>query len=50
VQITALGRSTVEDATTTLNNEVFSDLGISAEEAGALVAAIAALRHSAGDF
>ena len=50
VQITALGRSTVKDATITLNNEVFSDLGMSAEESGALVASIGALRRSAGDF
>jgi len=50
VQISALGRSTVEDATITLNNEVFSDLGLSAEESGALVASIGALRRSAGDF
>ena len=50
VQISALGRSTVEDATITLNNEVFSDLGMSAEESGALVASIGALRRSAGDF
>ncbi|HXA10855.1 MAG TPA: MarR family transcriptional regulator, partial [Mycobacterium sp.] len=45
-----LGRSTVEDATITLNNEVFSDLGMSAEQSGALVASIGVLRHSAGDF
>jgi DNA-binding MarR family transcriptional regulator len=50
VQITALGRSTVEDATITLNNEVFSDLGMSNEESRALVVSIAALRRFAGDF
>jgi DNA-binding MarR family transcriptional regulator len=50
VQITALGRSTVEDATTTLNNDVFSDLGMSREESRALVVAIGALRRFAGDF
>jgi DNA-binding MarR family transcriptional regulator len=50
VQITTLGRSTVEDATITLNNEVFSDLGMSSEEARALVASIGALRRFAGDF
>ena len=50
VQITALGRSTVEDATITLNNEVFSDLGMSSEESRALVVSIAALRRFAGDF
>ena len=50
VQITTLGRSTVEDATITLNNEVFSDLGMSSEESRALVVSIAALRRFAGDF
>jgi len=50
VRITPLGRSTVEDATLTLNDEVFADIGMSADEAGALVNAIAALRRSAGDF
>ena len=50
VQITDLGRSTVEDATVTLNAQVFADVGISAEEARALVGAIETLRHHAGDF
>ena len=50
VQITALGRSTVEDATITLNNEVFSDLGMSSDESRLLVASIRALRRFAGDF
>ena len=50
VRISALGRSTVEDATITLNNEVFSDLGMSTEQSRALVASIGALRRSAGDF
>ena len=50
VQITPLGRSTVEEATQTLNDEVFSDIGMSAEEARALVDSIAALRRTAGDF
>ena len=50
VQITALGRSTVEDATITLNNEVFSDLGMSSDESRLLVASIRALRRLAGDF
>lgn len=50
VRITALGRSTVEDATITLNKHVFCDLGISAEESAALSAAIETLRRSAGDF
>jgi DNA-binding MarR family transcriptional regulator len=50
VQITTLGRSTVEDATITLNNEVFADLGMSREESRALDASIRALRHFSGDF
>ena len=50
VQITTLGRSTVEDATITLNNEVFSDLGMSSEDTRLLVASIRALRRFAGDF
>ena len=32
VRLTELGRSTVEDATVTLNKEVFADIGISDEE------------------
>jgi hypothetical protein len=50
VKLTALGRSTVEDATTTLNDEVFADIGISAGESAALAAAIETLRRQAGDF
>lgn len=50
VQITDLGRSTVEDATVTLNRQVFADIGIDPQQAGALVAAIETLRHHAGDF
>jgi DNA-binding MarR family transcriptional regulator len=50
VQLTALGRSTVEDATTTLNKQVFSDLGMSDAESAALSSAIETLRRSAGDF
>ena len=50
VQITELGRSTVEDATVTLNEQVFADVGMSAGEAHALVASIETLRHHAGDF
>ena len=50
VRITELGRSTVEDATVTLNNDVFADIGISAEQSRALAEAIQTLRHSAGDF
>ena len=50
VQITDLGRSTVEDATVTLNKDVFADIGISDEESQALAASIETLRRSAGDF
>lgn len=50
VEITELGRSTVEDATTTLNREVFADVGMSEAEITGLVDAIHSLRHAAGDF
>jgi len=50
VQITDLGRSTVEDATTTLNAQVFADIGMPAEQARVLVGSIETLRHHAGDF
>jgi DNA-binding MarR family transcriptional regulator len=50
VRITDRGRSTVEDATVTLNEQVFADVGISAAHARALVASIETLRHHAGDF
>lgn len=50
VRITALGRSTVEDATVTLNSQVFADIGVSAAESQSLVSSIETLRHSAGDF
>ena len=50
VEITDLGRSTVEDATVTLNRQVFADIGIDPGQARALVAAIETLRHHAGDF
>ena len=36
VQITELGRSTVEDATVTLNKDVFADIGISDDESRTL--------------
>jgi len=50
VQLTPLGRSTADDATATLNKEVFADIGISAGESAALVAAIETMRRNAGDF
>jgi hypothetical protein len=48
--ITDLGRSTVEDATVTLNEQVFADIGMAAGESQALVLSIDALRRNAGDF
>ncbi len=50
VGVTRLGRSTVEDATVTLNREVFADIGMPPEQARALVDAIDTLRRQAGDF
>src|SRR5690348_4324349 len=50
VQITGLGRSTVEDATVTLNAEVFADIGMSDDESRALADSIETLRRNAGDF
>lgn len=50
VRITELGRSTVEDATVTLNNDVFADIGMSSDESRSLAAAIETLRRHAGDF
>ena len=50
VQITELGRSTVEDASVTLNEEVFSDIGMSERQARSLVDAIETLRRNSGDF
>ena len=50
VRLTDLGRSTVEDATGTLNNDVFADIGISDDESQALAASIETLRRHAGDF
>src|ERR1700712_4599247 len=50
VTITDLGRSTVEDATVTLNDKVFGDIGLEAGQGRALVASIETLRRNAGDF
>ncbi|MFV0496141.1 MarR family winged helix-turn-helix transcriptional regulator [Mycobacterium sp.] len=50
VRITELGRSTVEDASATLNEQVFADIGMGDAESSALVSAIEALRRNAGDF
>ena len=50
MRLTDLGRSTVEDATVTLNKEVFADIGITDDASRTLAAAIESLRHHAGDF
>lgn len=50
VRITDLGRSTVEDATVTLNRQVFADVGMSEEQSQALVSSIETLRRNSGDF
>ncbi|MEO9327891.1 MarR family winged helix-turn-helix transcriptional regulator [Gordonia aurantiaca] len=50
VEITDLGRSTVEEATTVLNEKVFADVGMSSDEMAALVRAIQSLRKHNGDF
>ena len=50
VRLTDVGRSTVEDATVTLNKEVFADVGMSDAQSAALVDAIETLRRTAGDF
>lgn len=50
VRITDLGRSTVEDATVTLNAEVFADIGMSTEQSRSLAASIETLRRHAGDY
>ncbi|KQY04903.1 MarR family transcriptional regulator [Mycobacterium sp. Root135] len=50
VRLTEVGRSTVEAATATLNDEVFANIGISEGESAALSSAIETLRRQAGDF
>lgn len=50
VAITQRGRLVVDEATRELNRSVFTDLGIPATEQEHLIAAIASLRHSTGDF
>ncbi|ORV41257.1 MarR family transcriptional regulator [Mycolicibacter engbaekii] len=50
VSITDLGRTTVTDATASLNAQVFADIGMSLEESRALSSAIETLRRNAGDF
>ncbi len=50
VEITELGRSTVEDATVALNQKVFADIGITDTQSRALVNSIETLRRHSGDF
>lgn len=50
VEITPIGRSTVEEATIALNNEVFATIGMTAEQSEQLVDSINALRRSVGDI
>jgi len=50
VSITARGRATVADATVSLNREVFSDIGMSAQQSRTLSNVIETLRRNAGDF
>jgi DNA-binding MarR family transcriptional regulator len=50
VRLTDLGRSTVEDATETLNGEVFADIGMSDADSRTLATAVESLRRHAGDF
>ncbi|MFV0434224.1 MAG: MarR family winged helix-turn-helix transcriptional regulator [Leucobacter sp.] len=48
--LTDAGRSIVEEATESLNTEVFADPGIDEANVSALVHAVARLRQGAGDF
>lgn len=48
--LTAAGRDLVDRATTALNAEVFTDPGISRDDAAELVAIVARMRKAAGDF
>ncbi|WP_337001674.1 MULTISPECIES: MarR family winged helix-turn-helix transcriptional regulator [unclassified Microbacterium] len=48
--LTDSGRELVERATRALNDEVFTDPGMSDDDAAALVAIVARLRKNAGDF
>lgn len=50
VSITARGRKTVAEATLSLNREVFSDIGMSAQQSRTLSNVIETLRRNAGDF
>ena len=50
LELTEIGRELVERATTALNDEVFIDPGVSAEDTADLVAIVARMRKAAGDF
>ncbi|GAB2654195.1 MarR family transcriptional regulator [Gordonia jinhuaensis] len=50
VVLTDVGRSTVEEATETLNTTVFGDIGMDGEEIDRLTDSINSLRHHNGDF
>jgi DNA-binding MarR family transcriptional regulator len=50
VRITDRGRAAVEEASVTLNKEVFADIGMSERQARRLVESIETLRRNAGDF
>jgi len=50
VEITPIGRSTVEEATVALNAEVFATIGMTAKQSEQLVESINALRKSVGDI
>lgn len=50
LELTDVGRDLVEHATAALNDGVFGDPGISAEDAADLVAIVARMRKAAGDF
>lgn len=48
--LTAAGRELVEQATTALNQQVFTEIDLSSDDLGALVAVLARMRKAAGDF
>jgi DNA-binding MarR family transcriptional regulator len=49
-QITTAGRAMVRKAIKRLNSELFSDLGLTSDEVRLLIAVLAKMRHSWGDF
>jgi DNA-binding MarR family transcriptional regulator len=49
-QITTAGRAMVRKAIKRLNNELFSNLGLTGDETRVLIAVLAKMRHSWGDF